>query len=97
VGLLRPAPGTKVTDRTPLGKAKATDEHTDLREESLTLFLDDKAIPRQAFAYDRATNRLSYTPTTTLAYGKHRVRIVAADSAKVATTKTWSFRVVRPQ
>jgi Tol biopolymer transport system component len=92
---LRPAPGSSTQDRTPRIKALTTDLQTNLVKGDLTLSLDGKTISRRAFAYDTATDRLSYTTAKYLSYGKHTVQVVAKDSANVATTKTWSFSVIR--
>ncbi|HEX2742250.1 MAG TPA: hypothetical protein VHM69_17555, partial [Rubrobacter sp.] len=57
-----------------------------------SLYLDGR--PR-SFAYDPATDRLTFTARRLLSYGGHTVRIVARDGAGLSTTETWSFRVVR--
>ena len=70
-----------------------TDAHTDLTKSNLQLNVDGRSIIN--FTYDRATDRLSYTPGTRLSLGSHRIRVQATDTAGNRATKKWSFRVIR--
>jgi Tol biopolymer transport system component len=96
VTLLRPAPGSTTTDRTPRISAKVTDTQDNLAKANITLSLDEQVIKRTNFVYDRSADRLSYKPGIALPYGWHMVRVVAVDTSEVKTMKEWRFRVVRP-
>ncbi len=50
-------------------------------------------MPRPRFSYDRATDRLRYTPETGLSVGDHTVKVVARDPAELVGRKAWSFSV----
>jgi hypothetical protein len=69
-----------------------TDKETDLAKANIRLYLDGKA---KGFAYDRATDRLSFVPKGGLDRGKHEVRIVARDGGGLSAAGSWSFRVTR--
>ena len=88
----RPAPGGSTRDRTPNIAATVTDAETELRQDSIKLFMDGNR--RNGFSYDAGTDRFTYTPPR-LAYGRHEVEVVAEDAARNATTYTWGFKVVR--
>ena len=47
-----------------------------------------------SFSYNRATDRLSYTPNKRLTLSKHTVKITAKDPQGALRSKTWSFKVV---
>jgi hypothetical protein len=93
VAALRPVPGSSTTDRTPPIKATVRDAHTDLAKANIQLSVDGRQIA--TFAYDRATDRLSYTPGRNLSLGGHKVKVQATDGAGNVATKQWSFKVVR--
>lgn len=95
IGRVRPAANSETTDRTPLIAATVTDEQTNLAKANLTLSLDGEVIPRTAFSYDRATNRLSYTPASALPLGRRTVSITARDELGLSTTEEWTFKIVR--
>ena len=88
----RPAPGGSTRDRTPNIAATVTDAETEIQQGSIKLSLDGN--PRDNFSYDADTDRLTYTPPR-LAFGRHKVEVVAEDDAGNATTYTWGFKVVR--
>jgi Tol biopolymer transport system component len=92
---LRPAKGSTTTDRTPLIGAKVTDAQTNLTKSNLNLFLDGIRIARTEFAYNRDTDRLTYTPETNLSLGKHTVKVVARDPEGLVKRRSWSFSVVQ--
>ena len=91
ISALKPAPGSKTRDRTPLISAKVSDSQTNLVKANIKLFVDGKAKP---FSYSRATDKLTHT-SAKLSLGKHRVRVVATDSSKAVSAKAWSLTVVR--
>lgn len=89
----RPAPGSSTRDRTPAIKATVKDEHTDLARGRMVLSVDGRRVT--TFAYDPATNRLSYAPSRDLALGRHTVRLNVTDSTGNIAVKGWRFKVVR--
>ncbi|QIN80459.1 hypothetical protein GBA65_20245 [Rubrobacter marinus] len=89
---MRPTPGSRTFDRTPVVRATVRDAQTNLAKGNIRLFVDGRAV--KTFSYDRATDRLSYT-SGRLSYATHRVRMVATDARGAATSKTWAFRVAR--
>jgi hypothetical protein len=89
---LKPTPGSTTRDRTPTVGAKVTDAETNLAKSNIRLYVDGN---RRDFSYDRSTDRLSFTPGTNLSFGGHTVKIVATDASALASTKSWSFKVVR--
>ncbi len=91
---LEPAPGSSTTDRTPRIEATVKDGRTDLKKSHIRLYLDGKMIPREAFSYNRETDRLTYT-SAKLSLGSHAARIVAEDAAGNAGVGIWGFKVVR--
>jgi dipeptidyl aminopeptidase/acylaminoacyl peptidase len=93
---VRPAPGSTTTDRTPTIMATVSDQQTNLAKTNITLTFDGQTIPRTAFAYNRSTDKLTYTPDKKLALGKHNVRVIAKDEANLSTTKNWDFEIVHP-
>ncbi len=93
---LRPVPDSTITDRTPRIQAKVVDIQTNLAERDITLTLDDQSVSRRDFSYDPDTDRLQYTPTSNLPYGRYVVTLVAKDSVGLRTTAEWQFRIVRP-
>lgn len=91
----RPAPNSETRNRKPTIAATVKDKQTNLSKSTITLYVDGKVISRSAFSYDRVTDRLSYTPASNLAFGKHIVKIVARDEMGLGAAKSWSFKVVR--
>jgi hypothetical protein len=87
----RPAPGAEIRDRTPTILATVRDGESELAASNIKLRVDGAT---KSFAYDPDTDRLSRT-TGKLSYGRHSVRVVAEDSAGNATSRAWSFKVVR--
>jgi hypothetical protein len=90
---LRPAPSAQVKDRTPPISAVVRDDITELAKANLSLSLDGRRVT--TFAYNQATDRLTFTPTRNLSYGRHTVEVKATDGAGQTTNKIWSFKVVR--
>ncbi|HEV2092050.1 MAG TPA: hypothetical protein VGR18_02665 [Rubrobacter sp.] len=95
IGGVRPSAGSETRDRTPTIAATVGDKQTNLAKANVTLSLDGNAVPRKAFSYDRATDRLSYTPASNLSFGRHDVQVVARDEMGLRAAKSWSFKVVR--
>jgi TolB protein len=92
---LSPLPGSTTTDRTPSIFATVRDVQDELTQSDVTrLSLDGQTIGPTAFAYDPSTDRLSYTPSSALSYGRHTMRVAAKDSMGATSTKAWSFVVV---
>jgi thermitase len=91
ISSMRPIPGSRTKDRTPLISATVRDAQTNLTKSNLQLYVDGRRIG--VFSYDTSTDRLART-TGRLSYGYHRVRITATDPFG-SVTRTWGFRVVR--
>jgi hypothetical protein len=89
----RPAPGAKIKDRTPTIRVLVRDDITELTKSDISLSLDGRSVT--TFSYDQATDRLTYTPTSKLSFGRHAVEIKATDQANQSTNKVWGFRIVR--
>jgi hypothetical protein len=87
---IKPAPGSKIRDRTPLIQATVRDAETELTQSNMKLFVDGRP---KAFSYNAATDRLSHL-SNRLSYSKHTVRVEATDG-ELNATRIWSFRVVR--
>lgn len=90
---VRPAPGSRTRDTTPVISATVRDAQTDLRENNVSLFIDGRQIARTRFVYNPDTDRLSYQ-SGRLARGVHRVKITAKDPEGLTAAKTWGFQVV---
>ena len=88
---VRPLPGSRITDRTPLISATVRDRQTNLRASNIRLFVDGSS---KSFSYNRATDRRSYA-STRLLLGPHTVRISATDGQGKRTVRAWAFRVRR--
>jgi hypothetical protein len=56
-------------DRTPNIAARVRDAQTELLKRNITLTVDGVVIPRASYTYDKATNRLAYTPVDRMSYG----------------------------
>lgn len=95
IAKMRPSAGSETRDRTPLIAATVSDKQTNLAKANISLSLDGVAIARKAFSYDRATDRLSYTPPKQLSFGRHTVRIIVRDELALRATKSWTFKIVR--
>ncbi|MDP9410480.1 MAG: S8 family serine peptidase [Actinomycetota bacterium] len=93
IGSLRPVPGSKVRDRTPVVAATVRDDRTDLAKSDIRLYVDGSR--KGTFTYDTDTDRLRFT-SGRLAYGRHAARIVATDAAGNTGANPWAFRIVKP-
>lgn len=89
----KPTPGSTTTNRTPTIGAKITDPQTDLSASTITLKQGSRQV--NSFTYDRDTDRLTYKPSSELAFGSRTFTISATDAQGLTTTSTWSFSVVR--
>lgn len=86
----RPKPGSVTRDRTPTIGATVKDNLTNLSRDNITLRVAGNRVT--TFAYDPATDKLTYTPRR-LTKGKKTVSLAATDAALNVGTKSWSFTV----
>ena len=86
-------PKGEIKDRTPAIKATVRDAQTDLLKRNVKLFVDGKRITK--FSYDRATDRLAFTPKRKMSIGKHTLKIVARDAHGAKAVKKWDCRLIR--
>jgi hypothetical protein len=91
---LSPAADSTTSDATPEIAATVKDRQTNLAKKHIKLFVDGTGTT--TFSYNRATNRLSYTPAAALTDGGHTVKIVARDNTGNVVRKTWEFTVSMP-
>lgn len=91
VSSMRPVPGSRTHDRTPLIRATVSDLETNLSSANISLRVDGQL---KSFSYDPSTDRLTRL-SNRLSYGRHQVKIVANDGQGLSTTRTWSFKIVR--
>ena len=92
VSQVRPVPGSKTKDRTPLIAATVRDAQTDLKKPDVRLFIDGRRIG--VFSYNSKTDRLTRTASR-LSYSYHRAKVIATDAQGRSATRVWGFRVVR--
>lgn len=85
-------PNARTRDRTPRVRATVRDDRTNLSKSDIRLFLDGKRKIR--FSYYEGTDRLAYG-SPKLSFGRHFVRVAVTDAEGNATTRRWSFKVVR--
>jgi glucose/arabinose dehydrogenase len=90
-----PAPGSTTRDRTPTVGATVRDAETDLSKANIFLYRNGNPVGRLKWSYDRATDVLTFTPTTNLGLGTHTIRIDAVDADNVTGTKSWNFQIVQ--
>ncbi|MGI8909437.1 MAG: putative Ig domain-containing protein [Rubrobacteraceae bacterium] len=88
---LRPKPDSRVRDRTPNIAAVVRDGAVNPSKSRIKLYLDGKS---KTFSYDRSEGRISHA-SRKLSYGRHEVKMAAADAAENKAVETWSFRIVR--
>lgn len=72
-------------------RATVRDAQTDLAKANIRFFLD--GTEKTAFTYDAATDKLAFTPGSSLSLGKHTAKVVARDAQGLATIQSWSFTV----
>jgi hypothetical protein len=89
-----PAADSTTSDATPEIAATVRDRQTDLGKKHIKMFVDGARTT--TFSYDRATDRLSYTPAAALAEGGHSVKVVARDKAGNVEREKWGFTVSSP-
>jgi hypothetical protein len=89
----RPAPGSRVRDRTPTISATVSD-NTELSADDIELYVDGQP---KAFTYDATTDKLTYVSSRLRAGSRHQVKVEATDNAGNQTISTWNFRVARRQ
>jgi hypothetical protein len=88
---VKPAPGSRTRDRTPLISAVVRDAQTELTQGNITLEVD--GVSKPFFTYDATIDRLTYQ-SGRLSYGLHTVRMEATDG-QLMTPKSWSFKVIK--
>jgi archaellin len=93
ISAMRPTNGSTTTNRKPPISATVRDATTDLAKSHIQLVLDGRSVT--TFSYDQGRDKLSYTPSRDLSFGKHTVKIVATDARGLSATKSWSFSVVK--
>ncbi|MGH3086348.1 MAG: S8 family serine peptidase, partial [Rubrobacteraceae bacterium] len=87
---VKPIPNSSTRLRNVGIRATVSDSRSDLAKADIRLVVDGTA--RGGFAYDRATDRLSFNASK-LSLGRHTVRITATDEAGNVATRQWSFTV----
>jgi hypothetical protein len=87
-----PAPSSNIRVRKPIIGTYVRDGQITLAKANLQLFVDGVRV--RTFTYNEATERLTYTPATSLVPGKHTVKVTAQDAASNSISKQWSFNVV---
>ncbi|WP_299054196.1 PKD domain-containing protein [uncultured Nocardioides sp.] len=87
------APTGRTAARRPTVRARLQDRWSAVRPGTVTLRVDGRLVagPR----YDAATGQLRGRPAKALSPGRHRARVVAADSLGNRTAREWTFRVTR--
>jgi hypothetical protein len=60
---------------------------------AIALTVDGVVIPRASYTYDKATDRLAYTPIERMTYGWHSVVVEATDEVGLSTSRRWSFKI----
>ncbi|WP_157537374.1 PKD domain-containing protein [Nocardioides sp. Root190] len=83
-------PTGPVRDRTPTVRARVRDIPSPVRARGIVLRVDGRLV---AIRYDARRGVVTWQPRRALAPGRHRVRLVVADSVGNRTVRTWSFRV----
>jgi hypothetical protein len=91
VAPVKPAPGSRTRDRTPLISAVVRDAETDLNQSHISLAVD--GAPKPFFSYNAATDTVTYQ-SGRLSYGRHTVTVRATDG-QLNDEKNWSFKVVK--
>jgi hypothetical protein len=92
---ISPKPGSETRDRTPLIKAKVTQDNNNdnnkLNKRDITLYVDgDK---EGDFTYRSGKGLLEFTPENNLSFGKHTVKVVVKGGQGQKEREKWSFRV----
>lgn len=74
------------------------DYETNLAKSNITLKVEYSTVPRSAFKYDTATDRLTYTVPRKkrLSYGYTDVQMIAKDPQRLIGKESWYFCIVRP-
>jgi hypothetical protein len=90
-----PAPDSSTKDRTPTIRARVLDAETDLVKSNISLYVDGIRVAQAAISYNTVTDRLIYTPASDMAFGWHRIKIVALDGDNATRVRQWKFRITR--
>jgi hypothetical protein len=88
-----PTPLNSTKDRTPTIAATVKDFQTNLMKANISLSVDGVSKMSSA-SYDTITDRLSYTPTTNMALGTHKVQITAKDANGNSVSRIWWVNIV---
>jgi len=91
VKAINPNPGSHTKDRTPLIKAKVTDNNGNVSKSGIKLYLDGNKINN--FTYKSGKGLVEYTPNNNLSIGQHSVKVVAKDNNGHRDREKWSFHV----
>ena len=89
------SPTTAINDRTPRVAATVNDSDSELTEANVTLVINGRTIPRAAFVYNAATNRLTYQVPAgqPLTPGRYNVTVSARDIDGGFAARSWSFTI----
>jgi hypothetical protein len=96
---INPKPGSETSDRTPLIKAKVTEDNNNdnnndnntIKKSDIKLVLDgDK---KGNFDYKSGKGLIEFTPDNNLSFGKHTVKVVVNAGQGQKDREKWSFRV----
>ena len=93
--ILGVSPAGKIRDRTPTISATVRDDETELTQDQITLYLDGQ--PKVDFAYDQATDTLTYE-SSKLARRTHTVQVIANDGdalEPLEESRAWKFKIPR--
>ena len=84
-----------VRDRTPVIRATVLDRDRALSLADITLRVRGNVIADNQIAYNANTGALSYTPRQALPFGNVAVSLTVTDPPRAATTRNWSFTIIR--
>jgi hypothetical protein len=92
---VRPDPGTGTADRRPAVSATVADDGIGIDPATVHLLIDGADVTADATL---SGGRITYQPTTALAYGSHTATVQVRDRAgNSATPLSWSFQVLDQQ
>ncbi|GAA5145596.1 hypothetical protein GCM10023340_15180 [Nocardioides marinquilinus] len=87
------SPRGTTRDRTPTIRATVRDAHSAVKRASTQLRVDGKLV--RGLRWQAAQGRLTWTPSTAMAVGRHTVRLVVVDALGNRTVREWRFTVRR--
>ncbi len=95
VTILYPQNSTTISTRTPVIRARITDNNNEVDPSSIVLRIDGTAVT--GFIYDTTSGLLTYLVSTPLTLNSHQVTLDASDrSGNAADTAVVNFRVALP-